>query len=286
MKSFFTSIFVGILTIFNLNAQQLENSLLWKISGNGLEKPSYIFGTIHITCDATLSKTVKSALDETGQVVLELDMDDPSMQAKMMGGIYMKGGKKISELVSEEDFIIIDELVTKEVGAPLKMLETMKPYMVYASLYPKMINCPMQSYEAELMKVAKNQGEEVLGLETVEEQLQIFDDISYEDQVSDLLRTAKDNMAYDKANFIKMLSIYKSEDITAMLEMMNDENNSTVAKHQDKLLNNRNKKWISRITEYANEKPTFFGVGAGHLAGKNGVITLLKIAGFTVESVK
>ena len=286
MKSLLSSICIGLLTLCSVHAQQLENALLWKISGNGLEKPSYIFGTIHITCDATLSENVKLALDETTQVVLEIDMDDPSMQAKMMKGIYMKDGGKISELVSKEDFDIIDALITKEVGASLKMLETMKPFMVYASLYPKMIDCPMQSFEMELMKVAKAQDEEVLGLETVEEQLKIFDDIPYKDQVSDLLKTAKDDMAYDKASLSKMLEIYKSENITAMLEMMNDEYYSTVSNHQDKLLVNRNKNWISKISDYTKDQPTFFGVGAGHLAGENGVIKLLRKAGYTLTATK
>ena len=48
-------IFISFLTILKLDAQELENSLLWEISGNGIEKSSYLFGTIHMTCDA-LSK--------------------------------------------------------------------------------------------------------------------------------------------------------------------------------------------------------------------------------------
>ena len=116
--------------------------------------------------------------------------------------------------------------------------------------------------------------------------MQIFEDIPYEDQVADLLRTAKDNLEYDKNTFAKMLEIYKNEDITTMVEMMDDKNSVAVSKHQDKLLHNRNKNWISKIEEYAKEQPTFFGVGAGHLAGDNGVINLLREAGFTVTASK
>ena len=286
MKFLLSSICIGLLTLFSGHAQQLENALLWKISVNNLEKSSYLFGTIHITCDASLNDDVTLALEETTQIVLEIDMDDPSLQSKMMGGIYMKDGKKISELISKEDYAIIDAFVTKEIGASLNMLETMKPFMIYASLYPKMLDCPMQSYELELMKVAKTQDEEVLGLETVEDQLQVFDDIPYIDQVNDLLKTAKDNMAYDKASLSKVTDIYKAQNITEMLKMMNDDYYSSVSKHQDKLLTNRNKNWISKISEYTKDQPTFFGVGAGHLAGENGVIKLLRKAGFTVEAVQ
>ncbi|WP_405571655.1 TraB/GumN family protein [Winogradskyella sp. Asnod2-B02-A] len=285
MKNLITTVLLSIFSIISINAQKLENSTLWKVEGNGLEKPSYIFGTIHITCDATLEDDVKKALDETSQVVLEIDMDDPSMQTKMMGGMYMKDGKKISDLVSKEDYAIIDSLITNEVGMPLKMVENIKPFFLIAMLYPKMLDCPMQSFEQELMTVATEQQEEINGLETIEDQMKVFDDIPYEDQVADLLKTAKDNLKKDRETFTEMLSIYKEENIEALIAMMNDDEASSVNKHQDKLLINRNKNWIPRIGEYAKVQPTFFGVGAGHLAGEFGVINLLREAGYKVNAV-
>lgn len=285
MKIKLSLLVLAILSTLSIHAQKLENSTLWEISGNGLENPSYLFGTIHITCDASLDDDVKKALDETTQIVLEFDMDDPTMQTKMMGGMYMKDGKNIKDFVSEEDYVTIDSLFIKNMGMSIKMMQNVKPFFLTAMLYPKMIDCPMQSFEMELMKVAKTQKEDVKGLETIEEQLQLFDDIPYEDQISDLLRMAKDNLEYDKTSFSKMLAIYKEENITAMLDMIKDVNSVTVSKHHDKLLANRNRNWISKITEYSKEKPTFYGVGAGHLAGKDGVIQLLKEAGYSVKAV-
>ena len=116
MKHFLSLLICAFLSITAINEQQLENSTLWKISGNGLEKPSYLFGTIHITCDASLDDDIKKALDETTQLVLELDMDDPTMQSKMMGGMYMKDGKTLKDYVSEEEFIAIDSLFINQAG--------------------------------------------------------------------------------------------------------------------------------------------------------------------------
>lgn len=285
MKKIYATLFTFFISILSINAQELENSTLWKIDGNGLEKPSYVFGTIHLTCDATIEADVQKALDETSQVVLEIDMDDPTMLSKMMSGMHMKDHKTISDLVSEKDFAIIDSLLKKEAGMSLKIVQTMKPFFIISMLYPKMLDCPMQSFEQELIKIAKAQDEEILGLETVESQIQVFEDIPYEDQVLDLIRTAKDNLAYDKISFTKMLALYKNEDINGILAMMDDENNASVAKHQDKLLHQRNKNWISKIEEYAKDQPTFFGVGAGHLAGELGVINLLRNAGYKVTAV-
>lgn len=268
-----------------VNSQSLENSTLWKIEGNGLEQPSYLFGTIHITCNATIEEDVKKALEATSQVVLELDMDDPNLQAQMMQSMYMKENKTLKDLVSDEDYAAIDSLFLKNMGMSVQLMQNVKPFFLTATLYPKLIDCPMQSFETELIKIAKEQNEEIKGLESIDDQMQVFDDIPYEAQVKDLVRSAKDNLAYDKAMFAKMLEVYKTENITAMIEMMNDENYTAVADYQDKLLDNRNINWIPKIGEFAKDQPTFFGVGAGHLAGEKGVINLLRKAGYKVTPV-
>ena len=85
------------------------------------------------------------------------------------------------------------------------------------------------------MKVAKAQGEEIKGLETVDFQISMFDEIPYEEQAKDLVRSAKDDLAYDKSVFAKMMKVYKEENITAMVDMMNDKNYGSVSKYQDKL---------------------------------------------------
>lgn len=273
------------LSFLSINGQTTDNSTLWKISGNGLEHPSYLFGTIHITCDASLDASTTKALEETSQIILEIDMDDPSLQQKMMGGMYMKGGKTLKDYVSEDEFKIIDSLFIKTMGMSIKTMQNVKPFFLATMLYPKMIDCPMQSFELELMKVAKAQNEDIKGLETVEDQIQLFDDIPYEDQVADLLRMAKDNLAHDKALFAKMLKIYDEENISGILDIVNEDTNSSMYKYQDKLIFERNRNWVSKIESFSKSEPTFFGVGAGHLGGEQGVITLLRNAGYTLTAI-
>ncbi|MCT4629956.1 TraB/GumN family protein [Winogradskyella sp.] len=285
MKQILSLLIVTIVSIFSINAQQLENSTLWKIEGNDLKEPSYLFGTIHITCNATLEADVKKALDETTQIVMELDMDDPSMQANMMQNMYLKNGKTLKDYVTEEEYKTVDSLFINKIRMSVKLLENVKPFFLSSMFYPSMIDCSLQSYEQELTKIAKKDGEEIYGLETLEEQLNVFDNIPLEDQYTDLVRMAKDNLEYDKNTFSKMLKTYEDENITALLEMMNDKTNKTVSEHQNVLLDQRNKNWIVKISEYAKDQPTFFGVGAGHLAGETGVINLLRKAGYTVTAV-
>ncbi|RAK20589.1 hypothetical protein B0I03_1078 [Flavobacterium aquaticum] len=284
MKKFFISL-LTLVTGLSFS-QELEKSLLWKISGNGLKHESYLFGTIHITCDATLDENTLKALENTKQLYLELDMDEKSMQMQMMKYMMMKDGVKLSTLLNADDFKTVDEFLKKNMNMSAKMFDSFKPFMITTMLYPKMLDCPFQSVESELMKVTKEQNEEVFGLETVEDQMKVFDNISYEIQAEELVKTAKSGLDKDKVELAKMMEIYKSKDIEGMLKMMDDSDNKITSENQDVLLNNRNKNWIPIIIKTIKDKPTFFGVGAGHLAGEEGVIKLLRKQGYKVEAVK
>lgn len=281
-------IFIAAFTLLSalVSAQKLENALLWKISGNGLTQPSYLFGTMHMTCDATLDANVKKALDETTQMYLELDMDDPGMQAEMMAGMMMKDGVTMSSLVNEADLKIVDAFLQNNIGFPVKMVDNLKPFMITSMLLPKMLDCPMQTVEGELMKISTEQQEEVYGLETFAEQLAVFDAIPYKDQMDELVKTAKDGMDKDKAELKKMMDLYHQQKITELLELMDKSENNMYSQHNDVLLVKRNKNWIPKIENIAKQAPTFFGVGAAHLAGKDGVILLLRQKGYKVEAVK
>lgn len=283
-KILFTAL--GLILALSGNAQKLDNGLLWKISGNGLSKPSYLFGTMHATCDATLAPNVMAALDATKQLYLELDMDDPSLQTQMMAGMAMKDGLTMSKIASPEDYKTVDAFLQANLGVSAYMVDTFKPLVVSSMLIAKMTDCPIQSYELELMKITQMQQEEVYGLETVADQFAVFDAIPYKEQMTDLVKTALDNMANGKAEMQKMMTLYKNKDLNELYTFIKHDGNPLFASHMDVLLNNRNQNWIPKIEKIAKEKPTFFGVGAAHLAGEDGVIMLLRKKGYKVEAVK
>ncbi len=283
MKNFFISL-LTLITGLSFS-QELEKSLLWKISGNGLKHDSYLFGTIHITCDANLDENTIKALGVTEQLYLELDMDDKSLQMQMMKYMMMKDGAKLSTLLNAKDFKIVDDFLKKNINMSAKMFDSFKPFVITTMLYPKMINCSVQSIENELIKVSKEQNEEVFGLESVEEQMNVFDNISYQIQAEELLKMAKNNLSKDKEEFKRMISIYENKDIEAMQQIMDESDNKITSDNKKILIYDRNNKWIPTIIKIINEKPTFIAVGAGHLAGNEGIIKLLRRNGYQVEAV-
>lgn len=281
----FSVLFIIMIVGYFANAQKLENSLLWKITGNGIEKPSYLYGTMHAVCETNIDADVMKAFDETNQLYLEIDMDDPNLQTTMMGSMMMKDGVTISSLINEEESKIVDIFLKENTGFSLKMMDTFKPFFLSSMYLPKLLDCPMKAVDMELMKIATAQNEAIFGLETIEDQLNIFDKIPYKTQVEEIVKTAKNNMADDKKEMNKMLAVYKSEDIEEMLTLTQDSENNMFSYFADDLLMKRNQNWIPTIEQTAKENPTLFAVGAAHLAGKNGVIKLLRNKGYKVEAV-
>lgn len=282
MKGIFLAITTVLISTFGYG-QKLDNALLWKISGNGLSQPSYLFGTMHITCDATLEKNVLAALDATGQLYLEVKMDDPGLEAKMMEGAMMRDGQKMSKLAPPEDFEAVNKFLNENLGMPATLLDAFKPGLVAMMILPKTLDCPVESVEMNLMTVSTQQGEEIFGLESIEHQLAIFDAIPYKEQMDELVKMAKEGLGEQiKANR-ELLDIYKSKNLKAISDYIAKEDEIA---HSDIMLDDRNKTWIPKIEEAAKAKATFFGVGAAHLAGDKGVIMLLRKKGYKVEAVK
>ena len=119
----FSVVFALMIFSYLANAQKLENSLLWKISGNGIEKPSYLYGTMHAVCETNIDDEVLKAFDETSQLYLEIDMDDPNLQATMMRKIRMNDGVTISSLITKDEAKKLDTFLKDNIGFSLQMID-------------------------------------------------------------------------------------------------------------------------------------------------------------------
>ena len=278
------SIVILCFVSFALFAQK-DNTLLYKISGKDLAKPSYIFGTVHITCDATLDAAVLKALNETSQMYLELDMDDPQMQVNMMKSMSMKDGVTISSLISADDYKLLDDYLMSKLNVSAAVFNTYKPFMLSAVFMNTFLECTPQSFENELVRVSTEQKEPIFGLETVEEQMAIFDKIPYQLQAEELIASIKNDFQEDKRIFQMLMKSYASKDINQLQKLMEESPSKIITDYNQLLLINRNKNWIGLIEKISKGKPTFFGVGAAHLFGDHGVLSLLRRDGYRVDPV-
>ncbi len=264
---------------------QDTKSLLWKIEGNELAKPSYLYGTIHAICpeDFFLKESVKEALKNTDQIVLELDMDDPQFMMKMQQNMMNPGMSNISDQFSEEDRKLVNDFLIANFGANLDQLGIVKPFGLAAMVIQKTISCDKpESYEQVFIKNAAEREIELIGLETIEFQATLFDDEPMEDQIKMVVDGVKE-FEDGKDEFKQLVEVYKTEDIVELQQLLAD--SPQFASFADLLVFDRNKNWIPKITQITRETPSFIAVGALHLAGENGVINLLKKEGYKVTAI-
>ena len=271
----------------NLKSNAHDNTLLWEVSGNGLTKASYLFGTFHLLCkeDINFSPALKQAIIKSNEIYLELDMDDP---ATLFGGIMlmnMKGGKKLKDLYNPEEYKRLTNYFKDSLKTPVGLFQGLKPGFLVALLYPKMMPCSdVSSVEESIMHLAKGGGKDIKGLETMAFQASIFDSIPYEKQAQELL-TAIDSMEKSKVYFSLMLSAYKNQRLDEIENIINNPEFG-IETNQDILLVNRNKNWVAQLKDIMKKEPVFIAVGAGHLPGKAGLVALLRAEGYVVRALE
>lgn len=262
-----------------------EKSLLWKISGNGLSKESYLFGTIHIICkeDFVMDDRIKKAFESSEKLVMELDMSDPQLMAKMQQQSLNPGMKNIQGELSEEDANLMDAFFVENFGAGLAQIGILKPFVLSSMALLKTLPCPeTESFEGYFTAQAQSLSKPIEGLETVEIQMGTFDQIPAKVQLDELVKMIREKSGAEEFN--RMVESYLAEDIDALFQTMNQD--GMMKEYRGIMLDNRNKAWIPQLQEKMTKESVFVAVGSGHLAGENGVISLLKNAGYQVEPIK
>ncbi|WP_310391043.1 TraB/GumN family protein [Hymenobacter sp.] len=264
-------------------APAAAKSLLWEISGNQLARPSYVFGTIHLLCadDLKVSEAVQKAIGNSQQVALELDMDSPTMAEEMRGLMMMPAGQTVQNCMSKEEYAAVSDYYTTQLQMPFAQMGTMKPFILATLLFPKMLGCPMGSYEMTLVELAKTKKMEVIGLETVADQMGLFDKIPCEKQAR-MLSDMVSKRAEAQQEFRELVKLYQAQDLNGLLQVAMD-SKFGLKEYEVQLLSDRNKRWIPLMAQHAAAKPTFFAVGAAHLGGPAGVLALLRQQGYQVK---
>ena len=290
MKKIFTFL-TGLLTVLlNLTAgaQQTETnkSLLWRISGKELSKPSYLFGTIHMICkdDYLWTEKMKTTLDKSDKVCFEMDLDDNTVMMQVATGLIDHSGKKLRDYFTPDQYTLIAKYVKDSAGMDIAMFESMKPVALQTMIATKSSMCDNQvSYEDQIMQTAIKDKKEILGLEEPKEQLDALESIPTDSVIKELMDVVANNKS-DDAEYTQLISAYKNQDIPALYKIITA--TKELGEDMGVFLDERNKKWIARMENKMKPSSVFFAVGAGHLWGNNGVINLLRTQGYKVEPIK
>ena len=259
------------------------HGLLWEILGDGAP-PSYLFGTIHSEDPQVLrlAAPVRQAFDDADSVVLEVMMDTEAM-VHSSSAMLMTDGRLLSDIIGQSLFEKTARAVSAR-GIPEVVLERMKPWAVATTLSMPLPETGMV-LDLKLFQAAEQAGKQLHGLETIREQLDVFETMPEGDQVV-LLKDAVDNLEVIDDMNAALLSAWKRRDLAAMMAISDDAMQSgdqRIARDfEQRLIIDRNRLMAERIEPHLERGGAFIAVGALHLPGDDGLLNLLERRGYTL----
>ncbi len=272
-----------------LSAQ--DNGLFWKVtSPEG--KQSYLFGTYHLMGSDFLKEDRPEVLDafqKADQVIVEMVLDSAKLPGLMP--YYMMPEHSLKALVNEEDYFLLKQKLEPLMGAPLAALDHLKPAVLSMTYSLSVMQeampdsaqrdgKPMDLFFAE--EGAKT-SKKVLALESMEEQVKILMNTqSPKEQVDELLKLLKEEEGtlLDAQSLISAYLSDDLEDIQGLGEQYEEENGG-----MDELVVKRNLNWIPTLSAQLEQGGAFVAVGALHLSGEQGLVSLLRKEGFKLEAL-
>ncbi|MBD0353192.1 MAG: TraB/GumN family protein [Flavisolibacter sp.] len=288
MKKLLAGILLCCLGI-TVSGQSATNTLLWRISGKNLTKPSYLFGTIHLLCadDIILSDSLKRAIQKSDKVYLELDMDNVFEMLSVVNKMKMRNDTTLADLLTPAEYEKVKDFFTKQNSVlPFSMLEKYKPLLTASTIMQSSMACDNAvAMEQLIMREAKKQGKGIKGLETMAYQISIFDSIPYKVQAKQLFSYVENyNKKEDSEEFKELTDAYRKQQLSK-LEELSIKEEAGFENFTNLLLYNRNINWVKKLQDLMTGNALVIAVGAGHLPGEKGVINLLRKAGYKVDPV-
>lgn len=300
MKRLIFSLLLLLSTIVGVNAQ-----LLYKITGNGLEKPSYIIGTYHLA-PATFVDSIpgaNEALAAVEQVCGELDMRDaesPDNKRKLQAAMFLPNGQKLKDVLTADEWDKLNTYMQGILGTDLNnpllsmQMGKMNPFAIMTQLqlvqYMKLTPGfnPLELIDNYFQTKATRAGKSVIGFETVDFQIEVLYGMDLERQKKQLFCMI-DNSEYSLEMMKSLTDAYFSQDMAAVLAVSEEKEGNdcdSTPEEDDALIYNRNADWVEKIPAIVAGKSTLFVVGAAHLPGERGVLELLRKKGYTVEGIQ
>jgi hypothetical protein len=263
--------------------------MLFRITGEGLTRPSYVFGTVHLACPGEMfnAKKLGAYVAETERVVLEMDMDDPAEIARATAGLALPNGGSFKTAMTPEQYAKVGELVRSTIGVEADQVQNLSPIALQVLVLSsaKFLGCsPPSSYESLLVKIAGENKLPVEGLESAAFQAELMQKIPLELQAKMLYEMAADpDRTMDQ--FSQLMKAYKAQNAELLYDITSAQLTGGIGM-QEALVDKRNADWLLKIEDLIKARSSFVAVGGGHLGGKKGLISLLRERGYKVSAVK
>jgi len=268
-----------------VKSDSLAHTLLWKISGNGLKEPSYLYGTMH-TGDDRVFRLQDSAMidfDKVSVFAMEINMDSVDNMS-MANDMKLPEDQNLKDLLGEADYKLAGKYTMKQAGIPIFLLATVKPIYVWLLILQGKQSKKEDVLDVFYFKLAKKENKRIIGLEKAEDQMKLLTNVPVDKQVA-LLKEGIHNFKELTASMNETTLDYTDADLNKLLAET-ETDTSMGNNFMEDFIIKRNRVMTNGIENVIRTNASLFtAVGAAHLPGKKGVINLLKEDGYTVSPV-
>ena len=266
--------------------------LLWRIETQGAP-PSYLFGTMHSTDPAVLAlpDPVKTAFDDSRSLVIEMVIDQ-AVQAQLGQAMVLNDGRSLDGIIGEQRFAAVTA-VGAQYGLPPQALKVFRPWaaMSVFSMTPtefKRNNAGILPLDQALEAAANKRGMAVHGLETVEEQIAVFAGIPEPQQIELLDLVLRDHPEIEQW-YARIKRAYLARDVADIYSLMTEQTEGAppglAESFEERLILQRNERMAQRMGPLLDQGRAFVAVGALHLPGERGILSLLEGEGHRVTRI-
>ncbi|MEN5196133.1 TraB/GumN family protein [Sphingobacterium faecium] len=275
------AIIAFIVATFTVRAQ--ENAILWKISGNGLAKDSYLLGTMHLMCeeDYLLKDKIKNLIPKVDVITFEINIG--SEENKPIIPEMMKPDSNFLKGMTKAELTQMDSILTSQ-QLSIQMLDMMSPAVFISLLSLKSLECSdprkVKTMETDIQALATASNKKIDDLETLKFQMDMLNNMFKASDLLEYLNKIDEMPAISK----KMVTAYQTENLKELETIIYD--NSYMSKEDlANFLTKRNINWMNKIPSKMSASSHLFAVGAGHLVGKNGLLNLLVAKGYKLTPI-
>jgi uncharacterized protein YbaP (TraB family) len=272
----------------SLTAQ--SRSFLWRVDAGG--RVLYLAGSVHaLPPDAyPLPAAYQRAFDASGTLVEEIDLSEASgltaLPLLMTKGMYTNG-RTFDQAVSPDTAALVRQRLSALPGM-MELLRPMEPWVVALMLTAVQVQTAgldaAIGLDQHFYDQAKTSGKTVMGLETAESQLDIFDRMP-EPVQEQMLRSTLEDLEAGAGELQAIVAAWRAGDTVAIERQMLGGLRNLPGAYQS-LIVNRNRAWMPKIEAcFVQPRPCFVVVGAAHLVGPDGLLALLQRRGYRIEQM-
>jgi hypothetical protein len=276
-----------ILTTFSVTVDA-QDFILWEISGNGLQAPSYLFGTLKFIGEKEyyIPSQVTSRIDKSKIFAIEDQVDDHARH-ELNTAFHFPPGESLATQLSKDDYQKVENFFGKEFNIGKSTFESkyakLKPLPLSMVMTRLSLGEKVKYYDVQLLFYAKHHNLDCYSLEEVGREAAALKAFPMEDQVAALLHSVN-NFDQQKSEYRKLMTDFSTGNIEEIYQytLHPTENNPAFV---ESFYYKRNEEWLPKIEKMMADKPSFVVVGISHLEGERGLISLLKKKGYTLTGV-